>query len=272
MPILSLTQPIDELQAKLATNLCPATDQLYRMAGQINQFRQTGTATISNPHILVFAGDHGLMADRVWDSPTSTTFQVVQAYISGKVAIIDFCRANDLKLLLCDVGVAETFAENTPEFVKFKIRPGTRNMRYEPAMTTDECEAALDAGRSLVNGVQYRDCNTVGFGELGMGNAWSAGLLLHRLTNLPLAQCMEQAINPTDSYRAEKLAVLQSVTNRYLGLSQPMEWLTAMGGFEIAAIVGGILQASENGMTVLIEGYLPTVAALIAHRLHETRP
>ena len=270
MPILSLHQPIDEFQATLATNLYSATDQLYWLAGQINQLRETGTVTISNPHILVFAGDHGLMADQMWDSPTSTTFQLVQAYISGKAAITDFCRANDLKLLLCDVGVTETFAENTPEFVKFKIRSGTRDMRYEPGMTTDECEAALDAGRSLVNGVQYRDCNTVGFGELGIGNAWSAGLLLHRLMNLPLAQCMEQPRKSDENDQSEKLAVLQLVTNRYSSLTHPMEWLSAMGGFEIAAIVGGILQATENGMMVLIEGYVPTVAALIARQLHET--
>ncbi|GAA4467194.1 nicotinate-nucleotide--dimethylbenzimidazole phosphoribosyltransferase [Nibrella saemangeumensis] len=241
--------------------------RLEDLALQIALIQQTLTPSVSNPHMLVFAGDHGLAAEGVSAYPPKVTYQMVQNFIAGGAAINVFCKQNGLQLLVCDVGVNGTFAENTDTFVKFKIRPGTRNMRYEPAMTRDECEAALDAGRTLVNGVAYRDCNVVGFGEMGIGNTSSASLLMHRLTGLPLAQCVGRGAGLDATGVAHKLAVLQEVATRHADLTDPLDLLSAMGGFEIAALTGGMLQAAENGMVILIDGFITTAALLVAHAM-----
>lgn len=245
-----------------------ALGRLEDLALQLALIQQTETPTLQNPHILVFAGDHGLSAEGVSAYPADITFGMVQNFIAGGAAINVFCRQNNLKLLVCDVGVAGTFAENTPEFVKFKIRPGTRNMRHEPAMTRDECEAAMDAGRTLVNGVQYRGCNVVGFGEMGIGNTSPASLLMHRLTGLPLGQCVGRGTGLDDAGLAHKRSVLQDVADQYAHLNDPIDVLSAMGGLEIAAIAGGMLQAAENGMVILVDGFVATSALLVARALN----
>jgi nicotinate-nucleotide--dimethylbenzimidazole phosphoribosyltransferase len=247
-----------------------ALGRLEELALQIALIQQTETPVLTNPHLLVFAGDHGLAAEGVSAYPADITYGMVKNFIAGGAAINVFCRQNGLTLLVCDVGVNGSFDENTPSFVKYKIRPGTRNMRYEPAMTPDECAAAIDAGKTLVNGIQYRDCNIVGFGEMGIGNTSPATLLMHRLTGLPLEQCVGRGTGLNDSGLAHKLAILQEVASHHTDLTDPMAILAAMGGLEIAAIVGGMIQAAENGMIILVDGFIATSALLIAHALNPT--
>lgn len=241
--------------------------RLEELALQIALIQKTLTPSLINPHILVFAGDHGITVEEASPYPAEFTYQMVQNFISGGAAINVFCKQNGLRLLVCDVGVNGTFAENTETFVKFKIRPGTRNMRHEPAMTRDECEAAIDAGRTLVNGVAFRACNVLGFGEMGIGNTSAASLLMHRLTSLPLENCVEKAAGRNDTHEARKLTLLEEVAGRYNTLSDPIDLLATMGGFEIAAITGGMLQAAENNMVILVDGFISTAALLVAHAL-----
>jgi nicotinate-nucleotide--dimethylbenzimidazole phosphoribosyltransferase len=247
-----------------------ALGRLEELALQIALIQQTKTPVLQNPHILVFAGDHGLASEGISAYPAEITYGMVKNFIAGGAAINVFCRQNGLNLLVCDVGVNGTFAENTKEFVKFKICPGTRNMLREPAMNADECAAALDAGKTLVNGVSYRDCNVVGFGEMGIGNTSSAALLMHRFTGIPLEQCVGRGTGLDDAGLTHKLFILQTVADQYISLTDPMDILAAMGGLEIAAIVGGMLQAAENGMVILVDGFIATAALLVAHALNPT--
>jgi nicotinate-nucleotide--dimethylbenzimidazole phosphoribosyltransferase len=245
-----------------------ALGRLEDLALQIALIQQTETPVLTNPHVIVFAGDHGLTAEGVSAYPAAVTYSMVNNFLSGGAAINIFCQQNGLQLLVCDVGVAGTFPANTDAFVKYKIRPGTRNMRHEPAMTADECEAALDAGKTLVNGVKYRDCNVVGFGEMGIGNTSPAALLMHRLTGLPLDQCVGRGTGLDDEGLARKLAVLQEIADRYSHLTAPMDVLAAMGGLELAAIAGGMWQAAENDMIILVDGFIATASLLVAHALN----
>ena len=242
--------------------------RLEELALQIGLIQQTETPSLLNPHLVVFAGDHGLAAEGVSAYPATITYSMVNNFLSGGAAISVFCRQNGLQLLVCDVGVTGQFSADYDAFVKYKIRPGTRNMRYEPAMTPDECEAAIDAGKTLVNGVKYRHSNVVGFGEMGIGNSSSAALLMHRLTGEPLARCVGRGTGLNDDGLAHKLAVLQAVADRYTDLNDPLALLAAMGGLEMAAIAGGILQAVENDMVVLVDGFIATASLLVAHALN----
>lgn len=259
--------PAIEQKINLKTKPVGALGRLEKLAAQVALIQQSETPELTNPHVLVFAGDHGLAAEGVSAYPAEVTYQMVQNFIAGGAAINVFCRQNGLNLLVCDVGVNGTFAENTETFVKFKIRPGTRNMRQEPAMTADECGAAMDAGRTLVNGVAYRGCNVVGLGEMGIGNTAAATLLMHRITGLPLADCVGRGTGLDDAGLGRKLAILDEVSARYRSLTGPLDLLAAMGGFELAAMVGAYLQAAENGMVILVDGFIATAALLIAHKL-----
>lgn len=244
-----------------------ALGQLEALALQLALIQQTTTPVLTAPHLLVFAADHGLTAEGVSAYPSAVTYQMVLNFLAGGAAVNVFCRQNGLQLVVCDVGVTGSFSENAPGFVKYKVAPGTRNMRYEPAMLPHECEAAMDAGRTLVDGVGHRGCNVVGFGEMGIGNTSAAALLMHRLTGLPLTQCVGRGTGLDDAGLTHKLAVLEAVSDQHATAQTPLDLLTAMGGFEIAAIVGGMLRAAENGMVILVDGFIATAALLVAQAI-----
>ncbi len=244
--------------------------QLEVLARQIALIQQTETPALHNPHLLVFAADHGLTAEGVSAYPASITYQMVLNFLAGGAAINVFCRQHGLNLLVCDVGVNGQFdadAGKLANFIKVKVRSGTRNMRYEPAMTLPETEAALEAGESLVNGVNHQGCNVVGFGEMGIGNTSSAALLMHWFTGLPLNQCVGRGTGVDEAGLRHKLAVLEAVAVTHAGLTDPLAILAALGGYEIAAMAGGMLQAAQLGMVVLIDGFIATAALLVAHAL-----
>ena len=240
---------------------------LESIALQVALIQQTETPQLTNPYIAVFAADHGITAEGVSAYPSDVTYQMVQNFRAGGAAINVFCRQNGLQLVVCDVGVRGVFEENTPDFVKFKVSHGTQNMRQQPAMTANETAAEMDAGRLVVEGLHHRGCNVIGFGEMGIGNTSSAALLMHRLLQLPLDQCVGRGTGLTDDQLAHKLAVLTDVANRYEDLDDPIDLLSAMGGFELAAIAGGMLRAAEQGMVVLVDGFIATAALLVAHAL-----
>ncbi|OIN60636.1 hypothetical protein BLX24_00510 [Arsenicibacter rosenii] len=224
-------------------------DELVSALTDLTRQKELMAGPVANAHVLVFAGDHG------WKQETdpTTSYRLIQQLIGDDNHVFDQYRRNGLTLLLCDVGVQGTFAENTPVFVKFKVRPATNDIREAAAMELFECEAAMDAGRTLVNGVAYRDCNTVGFGTLGAGSGLPAGLLIHQLTGIPLAACLPEEITP-----AEAEAILSRAE---AGTAD--ELLAQTGGLEIAAVAGGLLQAAENEMHVLLTGNTCIVAAFL---------
>lgn len=265
MPVLDFTAVSLSQQPNFVEPIIVGQDPLRITADELALCRESATTPIFNPHLLVFAGDQGLISLFGRDV-SQRTYQLVQDYIGGKADLMGYCEDQAVQLLLCDVGVNGVFAENTPAFVKFKICAGTRNMMQEPAMTIDECEAAMDAGRTLVDGVAYRDCNAVGFGALGTGSELVATILLHSFTGRPIADCIAMS-SETEPPVAMQESVVQQIVQRYSGLSQPIEKLAAMGSFEIAAIVGGLIQAKENGMTVVVNGFVPAVAVLLASEL-----
>lgn len=244
-----------------------ALGQLEELALQIALIQQTATPTLTAPHLLVFAADHGITAERVSAYPPAVTHQMVLNFLAGGAAVNVFCRQNGLQLVVCDVGVTDSFDQNATGFVKYKVAPGTRNMRREPAMLPHECEAAMDAGSTLVEGVAHRGCNVVGFGEMGIGNSSSAALLMHRLTGLPLIHCVGRGTGLDDRGLAHKLAVLHAASELHATAKTPLDLLTTMGGFEIAAITGGMLRAAENGMVILVDGFIATAALLVAQAI-----
>lgn len=244
-----------------------ALGMLESVALQVALIQQTETPQLTNPHVVVFAADHGITAEGVSAYPPDVTYQMVQNFRAGGAAINVFCRQNGLGLVVCDVGVRGVFTENTPDFVKFKVAHGTHNMRQQPAMTADQTDAAMDAGRLVVDGLHHQGCNVLGFGEMGIGNTSSAALLMHSLLQIPLAQCVGRGTGLTDEQLAHKLTVLTDVADRYKALSEPMALLAAMGGFELAAIAGGMLRAAEYGFVVLVDGFIATAALLVAHSI-----
>lgn len=258
----------DKLQKKIDGKTKPlgALGQLEQLALQIGLIQQSETPQLTQPQMLVFAGDHGAAKVGVSAYPQDVTWQMVENFLAGGAAINVFTRTHGLPLAVVDCGVAHDFGARDG-LINAKVAHGTENYLEAPAMTTAQCEAAIRNGAALVARYADRGCNVIGLGEMGIGNTASAGLITHCLSGEPLVDCVGRGTGLDDAGLSRKQQLLGQAIGRTGAISDPMDVLRQFGGFEIATMVGVIMAAAERCMVVMIDGFVVGAAALVAMRI-----
>lgn len=244
-----------------------ALGMLETLALRIGLIQQTLSPQLSNPHMLVFAGDHGVVAEGVSAYPQEVTWQMVMNFIGGGAAINVFCRQHGIRLNVVDAGVNHEFPEGLDGLVYAKVAKGTANFAKEPAMTVQQAEVCVTRGAAVVKDIHAKGCNIVGFGEMGIGNTSAASALMHALTGIPVEHCVGRGTGLNDAALEHKINVLQRAAAHHGTQQTPLQALATFGGFEIAQIAGGMLQAAAGGMIILVDGFIATAAFLVARAL-----
>jgi nicotinate-nucleotide--dimethylbenzimidazole phosphoribosyltransferase len=216
-----------------------------------------------DPQLMVFAADHGLAAHGVSAYPPDVTWQMVENFLAGGAAVSVLARQHGLQLSIVDAGVRHVF-EPRPGLLIAKIGMGSRDMLDGPAMTMDECATAIAAGKTLL---QKRPGNVLLLGEMGIGNTSSAALLLSRLGGHALAACVGRGTGLDDAQLRHKLEVLTRALDRHPRATEPLAALAALGGLEIAMMVGAVLQAAQERRVIVVDGFITGAAVLVASAL-----
>ena len=260
---------LKEINQKIDTKTKPlgALGQLEVIARQVTLIQNTLAPELKNPHMLVFAADHGVANDGVSAYPQEVTFQMVMNFLQGGAAINVFSKQHGLNLKVVDAGVNFDFAPNE-HLIDAKIAKGTKSFLHEPAMSAEQCELAMDKGATLVDQIADQVCNVVGFGEMGIANTSSAAMLMHVFTGLPLEECIGRGTGLDDDGLNRKLNVLSKALAKHGAEKQPMKALATYGGFEIAMITGAMLQAAARKMVILVDGFIASAAFLTAFKLN----
>ncbi|WP_323001301.1 nicotinate-nucleotide--dimethylbenzimidazole phosphoribosyltransferase [Denitromonas sp.] len=259
---------VDALRAKIDGKTKPlgALGRIELLALQIGRIQQTLNPVLNQSQILVFAGDHGAARAGVSAYPQDVTWQMVENFLAGGAAINVFARQMRLGLRIVDAGVAHDFGPREG-LINGKVAPGTANYIEQPAMTPAQCDKALRFGRELAHRIAERGGNTVGFGEMGIGNTASASLITHALTGVPLPQVVGRGTGLDDAGLDRKQALLGAALARGGRPTDPLAVLAEYGGFEIAMMAGAMLGAAEKRMVLVIDGFIVTAALLVAQAI-----
>lgn len=236
---------------------------LESLARQIGLIQQSTEVAIRQPAILVFAADHGVVAEGISAYPQSVTWQMVENFLGNGAAINVFARQNNCALHIIDAGVNHDFGPRTG-LIDRKLGPGTRNFASEAAMTQQLCTEALAAGMALVDTLEG---NVIGFGEMGIGNTTAAAALMHKLTQVPVELCVGAGTGLSADGILHKQKVIEAAVTHHAAAQTPLEVLATFGGFEIAMMVGAMLRSAERRMVLLIDGFIVSSALLVAARL-----
>ena len=215
------------------------------------------------PQMVVFAGDHGLTRRGVSAYPSDVTWQMVENFLAGGAAVTVLARQHGIGMTVVDCGVAHDFALR-PGLQIRKVGHGTADCSTEPAMSRAQCEQALAHGIELVKDLPG---NVLLLGEMGIGNTSPASLILARLGRLDIADCTGAGTGLDQPGIARKTDVLREVLLRHEDAREPLAVLAAMGGFEIATMVGAVLQAAAERRVILVDGFITCAAVLVASRL-----
>jgi nicotinate-nucleotide--dimethylbenzimidazole phosphoribosyltransferase len=253
-----------------------ALGRLEDIALQVGLIQSTLLPRLDHPHIVVFAGDHGIaVTGLVNPYPQSVTAQMVLNFLTGGAAINVFCRQHELDLTVVDAGVNFDFGAGLypGRLLSRKIAYGTKNYLEGAAMSAAEAAQALEAGAQIVADLHETGCNCIGFGEMGIGNSSSAALIMSYVTGIPVEECAGRGTGVSDEQLDQKKEVLRTVFRRHLPMiaANPgtMTILQQVGGFEIAMMTGAYLKAAELKMIILVDGFISTSALLLARLTKE---
>ena len=240
---------------------------LESLAKQIGIVFQTLEPKIINPNIVVFAADHGIANHGVSAYPQDVTRQMVTNFLEGGAAINVFCKQNNIALTIVDAGVNYDFSTNT-NLISAKIGKGTQSFLHGEAMSQTELDLCFVKGAAIVNSIFETGCNCIGFGEMGIGNTSTASVLMSILLELPIEDCVGKGTGVVDEKLIQKQNILKKALENYNGPNDLQSKLAYFGGFEIMQMAGGMLQAKQNNMLILVDGFICTVAFLIGYKMN----
>jgi nicotinate-nucleotide--dimethylbenzimidazole phosphoribosyltransferase len=218
---------------------------------------------LQTPQLVVFAGDHGLAARGVSAYPSDVTWQMVENFLAGGAAVSVLARQHGIGLTVVDCGVRHDFAPRAGLVVS-KVAAGTADALEAPAMSPAQCALAVANGVALVKGLPG---NALLLGEMGIGNTSAAALLMSRLTGLDIVDCTGAGTGLDAQAVQRKVGILKSVLQRHADARDPMAALAALGGFEIATMVGAVLQAAAERRVIVVDGFIASSAVLVASEL-----
>ncbi|WP_236181894.1 MULTISPECIES: nicotinate-nucleotide--dimethylbenzimidazole phosphoribosyltransferase [Pseudomonas] len=270
--------PCNPVDTDAVENAAARQQQLTKPAGSLGQLESVAVQlaglqglikpTLDQVWIAIFAGDHGVVAEGVSAYPQEVTGQMLLNFVSGGAAISVLARQLGAQLEVVDLGTV-TPSLNLPGVRHLNIGPGTANFAKGPAMTQAQGELALQGGRDSVLRAKAAGAQLFIGGEMGIGNTSAASALACALLDCPVAHLT----GPGTGLNAEGVSHKAHVIERALALhaaqrGDALQTLFNLGGFEIAALVGAYLACAQEGVAVLVDGFICTVAALVAVRLN----
>jgi nicotinate-nucleotide--dimethylbenzimidazole phosphoribosyltransferase len=244
--------------------------RLEELAMQVCLVQQTLKPSLAHPCHLLLGGDHGIEREGVSVSPREVTWQQMINFTHGGGGVNMFCRQHGFKLRIVDVGVDYDLSD-IPGIIDRKIACGTKNFLYEPAMTEEEFDKAIQVGAELVDDCVKEGCRILSIGEMGIANTSPSSIWMHLFGNIPLNECIGAGAGLDTPGIRHKYEVLSKAVANYKASPKQGSLegsLSYFGGFEMIAAIGAMLRAAEQHLIILVDGFIMTACAIAAIRLY----
>jgi nicotinate-nucleotide--dimethylbenzimidazole phosphoribosyltransferase len=250
-----------------------ALGRLHDIAEQLCAIQGTLGPSINRKAVLVMAGDHGVAASGVSAYPQEVTGAMVQTFLAGGAGINAISRHIDATVRVVDMGIIpELDPSQLPNGGKSlsvcKIAKGTSDFTLGPAMTRDQARDSVMAGFRYASELVTKGTQILGTGDMGIGNTTPSTAIGSVITgNSPSTM-----VGPGTGLDRERITSKCRIVEQGINVNQPnaedgLDVLSKIGGFEIGGIVGIILSAAYHRCPVVIDGFISTAGALVAHTM-----
>jgi nicotinate-nucleotide--dimethylbenzimidazole phosphoribosyltransferase len=240
---------------------------LEAMAVRLCAMQGVDKPNVDNAQVVVFAGDHGIAAEGVSAFPQVVTGEMVKNFSRGGAAICALARQNNAQFEVVNLGTVvdlsamENIVDNT-------IMPGTSNFAKQAAMTQVQLSQAMAAGKAAVDRAAANKVMIFIGGDMGIANTSSATALAAWATGQSVASLVGPGTGLDAQGVSHKGQVIEAALAKHAAaMTNPVEALRHVGGLEIAALTGAYIRAAQVGMTILVDGFITTSAAILATKI-----
>ena len=265
VPPISNSNLSKDLQSKLDNKTKPigALGRLENLALRIGLILGNKNPELIQPQMLVCAADHGLTAEGISAYPSDVTWQMVENFLAGGAAVSVLSKQNNISLNVVDCGVRHDFSPREGLIIQ-KVSNGTANSLYEPAMSNEECQKAMNNGMNITLSLPG---NALLIGEMGIGNSSAAAMLLSRLTDNDIGSCTGSGTGMFGDDLKTKTVIIEKVLKKHKDAKEPLDALAAFGGLEIATLAGAVIQAASERRVIVVDGFIASSAVLVASKI-----
>lgn len=245
--------------------------QLESVATRLSAHQGTVAPSLERVEICVFAADHGVAAEGVSAFPQAVTAEMVKNFARGGAAICVLARANNARLSIVNLGTVAPCGD-WDNVISAEIAPQTQSFVAEKAMNTDQLEQAFKAGIKAAERAKAAGAQLFIGGDMGIANTTSATAIAAVLTGISVKDLVGPGTGLDASGVQHKRALIEkAIQHHALTVNSSVEdVLCAVGGFEIAALCAAYIRAAQLGISVFVDGFITSSAALCAHALNAT--
>ena len=233
---------------------------------QIGAIQRTTKVCLDKKALLVLCADNGVVEEGVTQTGQEVTAQVSENFLVEKACTSILCKKAGCDIFPVDVGIyRDTCIRNC------KIAYGTKNFAKEPAMTREEAIRAIETGIMLAEEKKAEGYQILATGEMGIGNTTTSSALASVFLDRPVEEMTGRGAGLSSAGLNRKIHTIQKAIRKHRpDPTDPIDVLSKLGGFDIAAMAGVFLGGAALGMPVVIDGFISGVAALTAKRICET--
>jgi len=249
-----------------------ALGRLHDISERLCGIQKTLKPKIDRKVVLIMAGDHGVVEEGVSAYPQEVTGAMVQTFLAGGAGINAISRHIGADVQVVDMGIIQDLDPDSIDgghkLLKHKLSHGTANLAKEPAMTRQMAEKAILIGFQLASDLFRKGIEILGTGDMGIGNTTPSAAIGAVTTGKTPEQLVGRGTGVDDNSLIKK----REVVTRGIRVNNPdprdgLDVLAKVGGFEIGGIAGCVLAGAFHSRPVVIDGFISTAGALIAHTL-----
>lgn len=240
--------------------------RLEEMVVQFAGIYRSKEPRLGKKAVIVMAADNGVVAEGVTQTGQEVTKTVTENMTKHNASICIMSGMSGADVYPVDIGIV-TDCDN-PKIINKKIRYGTANMLHGPAMSREEAVRAIEAGIEVVDDLVEKGYTLFATGEMGIGNTTTSSAICAVLLNQSVEKVTGKGAGLSSKDLEHKIEVIrESIKINQVDPEDPLDVLSKVGGLDIAGLVGCYIGAAAAGMPIFIDGFISSVAALLAVKI-----
>lgn len=224
---------------------------------------------VERPRVLLFAGDHGVAELGVSARPAGGAVLLVRAILEGSSPVAVLARRLGVPVRIIDMALDCDPDALPEEVVRHRVRRGSGRIDIEDALTAQEAETAFRAGVALADEEADSGTDLVVLGDVSVGGTTAAAVLVAALCGTDASVVTGRGGLPIDDLAwMRKCAAIRDALRRARPvLGDQLQLLATVGGADLAAMTGFLLQAAVRKLPVVLDGVVVAACALVAQRI-----
>ncbi|MEU9334594.1 nicotinate-nucleotide--dimethylbenzimidazole phosphoribosyltransferase [Streptomyces sp. NPDC048290] len=224
---------------------------------------------VDRPKVVLFAGDHGIAGLGVSARPAGSAAELVREVLAGGRPVSVLARRSDVPVRVVDMALDCDPGTLPEEITRHRVRRGSGRIDIEDALTPEEAEAAFRAGIAVADEEADSGTDLVVLGDVSVGGTTVAGVLIAALCGTDASVVTGRGGLAIDDLAwMRKCAAIRDALRRARPvLGEQLKLLAAVGGADVAAMTGFLLQCAVRKTPVILDGVVTAACALVGQRI-----